>query len=90
VPVPPELELSFFAGSEAVDPESPSLSLPLFAVDEERDERASFLAHPEPLKTIAGEDMSLRVGPPQRSQRSGPDALTPCITSRTWPQFWHW
>jgi len=34
--------------------------------------RASFLAQPLPLKTMAGVESSLRMGPPQRSHAVGP------------------
>jgi hypothetical protein len=41
----------------------------------------SFLAQPDPLKTIAGVDNSLRISAPQRGHSVGPESLTPCITS---------
>ena len=57
-----------------------SLSGVLFAFEAGFVDR-SFLAQPEPLKTIAGVDNSLRISAPQRSHFAGPGSLTPCITS---------
>jgi hypothetical protein len=57
-----------------------SLSVVLFAFEAGLLD-LSFLAQPEPLKTIAGVDNSLRISAPQRSQFAGPGSLTPCITS---------
>jgi hypothetical protein len=54
-----------------------------------RASRASFFAHPLPLKTIDGVDISLRIGPPHCSHAVGPVAFTPCRTSTMWPQLRH-
>ena len=47
--------------------------------------RASFLAQPEPLNTMAGAERARFIGPPQRSHAAGPGADIPWITSTTWP-----
>lgn len=47
--------------------------------------RASFLAQPEPLNTMAGVDSARFIAPPHRSQVVGPGAEIACITSTTWP-----
>jgi hypothetical protein len=51
--------------------------------------RASFLAQPEPLKTIAGADSTLRRGPPHASQAEGPGVWIPWTTSTRRPQEPH-
>ena len=43
--------------------------------------RWSFLAHPEPLNTIAGVDSALRMAPPHWVHTVGPSAVNECITS---------
>ena len=43
--------------------------------------RASILAQPEPLKTMAGVDIALRIAPPHTVHTVGPDSCTPCVTS---------
>lgn len=59
------------------------------AVDDEAFDRlasrASFLAHPEPLNTMAGAERARFRDPPQRSQTVGPGAEMPWMTSTTWP-----
>ncbi|MFN8519998.1 MAG: hypothetical protein U0667_11560 [Chloroflexota bacterium] len=47
--------------------------------------RASFLAQPEPLNTMAGAERARFIGPPHRSQVAGPLAEIGWITSTTWP-----
>jgi hypothetical protein len=49
--------------------------------------RASFFAHPEPLNTIAGVDISLRMLPPHTAQAEGPSAVTERSTSMRSPQL---
>jgi hypothetical protein len=76
-------------GAGVDDPPSASAALwldALPAVDPPRLALASFFAHPDPLNTIAGVDMSLRMEPPQTSHAFGPDPLTPCTTSMVRPQ----
>jgi hypothetical protein len=70
-----------WASLEVLDFASLSMDLAFAAGWLER----SFLAQPEPLKTIAGVDNSLRISAPQRGHFCGPDSLTPCITSVMWP-----
>jgi hypothetical protein len=70
------------AGSAGRD--SPALPSAEVARAAERS-RASFFAQPEPLKTIAGADMSLVIGPPQMSHVAGPAAWMPCSTSTRLP-----
>jgi hypothetical protein len=53
------------------------------------DERASFLAHPLPLNTIAGADMTFRSCPPHASQVVGPGEWIPWMTSTRRPQLAH-
>ena len=77
-PLESELDLVDWPSLEVLDLASLSVVLFTFAagfVDR------SFLAQPEPLKTIAGVDNSLRISAPQRSHFAGPGSLTPCITS---------
>ena len=63
---------------DEVDPADSSLTLPLVGLDAlGRASRASFFAQPLPLNTIAGVDMSLRIGPPHFSHAVGPVAFTP-------------
>lgn len=50
-----------------------------------RASRASFLAQPEPLNTIAGADRARFMDPPQTSQADGPGAEIPWMTSTTCP-----
>jgi len=45
--------------------------------------RASFLAQPDPLNTMAGVDRARFIDPPHRSQAAGPGADIPWITSTT-------
>jgi hypothetical protein len=47
--------------------------------------RASFLAQPDPLNTMAGAERARFIGPPHRSHAAGPAAEMPWITSTTWP-----
>jgi hypothetical protein len=47
--------------------------------------RASFLAQPDPLNTMAGADSARFIAPPQRSHAAGPGAEIAWITSTTWP-----
>jgi hypothetical protein len=51
--------------------------------------RASFLAQPEPLNTMAGADRARFREPSQRWQVVGPGAEIPWITSTTWPHDSH-
>ena len=54
---------------------------PLLAAD-----RRSFLAQPEPLKTIVGGANALRMGPePHSGQASGAGSFTPWMTSKRRP-----
>jgi hypothetical protein len=46
----------------------------------------SFLAQPEPLKTMAGAETALRTGPPHALHVVGPSSCTPWITSTRVPQ----
>ena len=75
---------------------APEPDVPLFAEPErglecdDVDARASFFAHPDPLKTIAGGERTFRIAPPQTSHDFGPCAWTPCITSIVRPQSEHW
>jgi hypothetical protein len=50
---------------------------------ERLESRASFLAQPDPLNTMAGAERARFIGPPQRSHAAGPGADIPCITSTT-------
>jgi hypothetical protein len=45
--------------------------------------RASFLAQPEPLNTMAGADRARFMAPPHRSHAEGPGAEIAWITSTT-------
>jgi hypothetical protein len=76
-------DVSPFADS-VVDP---AVSAAGFDAPFEVDER-SFLAHPEPLKTIAGGAKALRIVPsvPQAGQNCGAGSLTPWRMSVRWPQ----
>lgn len=51
--------------------------------------RWSFLAHPEPLNTIAGVDSALRMAPPHWVHTVGPAAVNECMTSMGCPQTVH-
>jgi hypothetical protein len=51
--------------------------------------RASFLAQPEPLNTMAGTESARFMVPPHRSQVVGPAAAIEWITSTTWPHDSH-
>jgi hypothetical protein len=53
------------------------------------DDRASFLAHPLPLNTIAGAETSLRSVPPQASHVVGPGVWIPWMTSTRRPHYAH-
>jgi len=48
--------------------------------------RASFLAQPDPLNTMAGADRARFMAPPHRSQTDGPGAEIAWMTSTTCPQ----
>jgi len=91
-PESPEVEDSADLESEGDDLESEDDSAELLLLVDlaaGRASRASFLAHPLPLKTIAGVESSLRIGPPQRSQAVGPESWIPWMTSTRWPQLRH-
>jgi hypothetical protein len=47
--------------------------------------RASFLAQPDPLNTIAGAERARFMVPPHRSHAAGPGADIPWMTSTVWP-----
>jgi hypothetical protein len=59
--------------------------------EEPLDDRRSTLAQPEPLKTMAGLENSLRIVPsaPHSGQNRGPPSLIPWITSVVRPQLLH-
>ena len=60
----------------SLDPPSEAALSALLAADER-----SFLAQPEPLKTIAGVESALRIDPPQLAHADGPGEWTEWITS---------
>jgi len=62
------------------------LSSEVFFAPPEADRR-SFLAQPEPLKTIVGGANALRIGPePHSGHASGAGSCTPWMTSKRRPQ----
>jgi hypothetical protein len=64
---------------------SPLSSAVFFAPPEA--DRRSFLAQPEPLKTIVGGANALRIGPePHSGHASGAGSFTPWMTSKRRPQ----
>jgi hypothetical protein len=76
--VPSEL-----AGADAA-PSLGAAAAPLVEAARERlASRASFLAQPDPLNTMAGVDRARFIDPPHRSQAAGPGADIPWITSTT-------
>ncbi len=98
VPLSVPLDAAAFsppAVSEPVDPvDGVSLvaASDAFAVDavfERLASRASFLAQPDPLNTMAGADRARFMGPPQRSHAAGPGADIPWITSTVCPHDSH-
>jgi hypothetical protein len=82
VPLAPSVDPDAAVATSGV----PAVSPPLTVADRERlASRASFLAQPDPLNTMAGADSARFIGPPHRSQAAGPNADIPWITSTTWP-----
>jgi len=83
---------SLAVGASPPDGESPAegASPPVEAgVFERLASRASFLAQPDPLNTMAGTESARFIAPPHRSQVVGPGAAIECITSTTWPHDSH-
>jgi hypothetical protein len=62
-----------------------SVVLAVEAAFERLASRASFLAQPDPLNTIAGAERARFMGPPHRSHAAGPGADIPWMTSTVWP-----
>jgi hypothetical protein len=82
----PAVEVSPPVASEPVDPvDVASDDAVVDAAFGRLASRASFLAQPEPLNTMAGADRARFMVPPQRSHAAGPGADIPWITSTVWP-----
>jgi hypothetical protein len=94
VPLSVPLDAAAFSApvpSEPVDPVD-GVSLVVVAEDvvegaafERLASRASFLAQPDPLNTIAGAERARFMVPPHRSHAAGPGADIPWMTSTVWP-----
>jgi hypothetical protein len=72
----------------APDPDPPSLPADRALADRRALVARSFLAQPEPLKTIEGVLKPFRIVPsaPHAGQNRGPSSLMPWITSVRWRQ----
>lgn len=73
------------AGAEPVSPSLGVASLVVVADFARTLSRKSFLAHPEPLNTMAGAVSALRIDPPQTAHAAGPLAEIEWITSTLVP-----